>query len=581
MPGVSSTNGLRFAHAIALTFICLSATPVFPSSTSGTNDRAASIDGSGKNGGTPFQRGASNAPVTIVEFSDFQCPFSGAAQSILSDLLREHPGNIRLVFKNSPLPIHPDAVLAHEAALAAGEQGKFWEMHDLIFAHQSQLAMTDLVAYAKQLSLKLAVFEDRLASHYYKTFIDNDLAEARRLGVDATPTFFVNDRKIVGLSGLRAAVAAAFGDPHPTINAIDMLQPAKLNIEYAPVRGAIDAPVTIVEFSDLQCPYCSQALPIINGILKDHPNQVRLVFKHFPLAFHPDSLLAHQAALAAGEQGKFWEMHDLIFTHQNNLKRDELIHMAQSLGLDMKRFVAELDSERSRSKIIADQNEGMHLGVSATPTFYVNGKELIGVGSQSEFTAVINQALRAAGAYQTFNTNKSELGRDEYSRGPVTAPVKILWFTDVQSALAPKAGQMLKQIMNRYPGKIRLILRHCPLEIHPDALLAHEVIIAAGKQGKFWEMHESLLAHQSALKKENLIAYAKALGLDSQKIADDLQRETYRPAVEADLSEARERDVHGTPVFFVNGHRVDGVQSFESFNTVVIEYLAGQSPQGR
>jgi len=294
------------------------------------------------------------------------------------------------------------------------------------------------------------------------------------------------------------------------------------------------------------------------------------VFKHFPLSFHKDSLLAHQAALAAGEQGKFWEMHDLLFANQSHLKRDDLLRMSQQLDLDQQKFATDLDSGRFISTIGADQDEGTKLGVDGTPTFYINGKQLVGVASESEFKSAIERALGS----QSTNTaglldfSEPNLEADIYARGSTTVPVTIVWFSDVQSALAPRAAKLVNQIMGVYGGQVRVILRHRPLESHPDAMLAHEAILAAGAQGKFWEMHDVILSHQNALKRDALITYAKMLGLNTEQFADDLQRQTYLPLIQSQLVEAQKYDVRGTPVFFVNKVRIDGLQSLESFSSV-------------
>src|SRR6185295_18205852 len=107
-------------------------------------------------------------------------------------LFAEYPDQIRLVFKHSPLPMHKNAPLAHEAALAAGLQGRFWEMHDRLFAKQKQLSMDDLIAYAGELQLDVPAFTAALADHRLKPIVDQDVLEARAYGINATPTFFVN-----------------------------------------------------------------------------------------------------------------------------------------------------------------------------------------------------------------------------------------------------------------------------------------------------------------------------------------------------------------------------------------------------
>jgi len=138
-------------------------------------------------------RGNPDAPVTIVEFTDFQCPFCLAAETSVRAVLAKYDGKVRLAFRDFPLQdIHQHAESAAEAARCAAAQGKFWEYHDLIFANQSKIAHDDLVAHARQLKLDAGVFEACLASGKFKEAIDRDAQEASRLGVSGTPGFFVD-----------------------------------------------------------------------------------------------------------------------------------------------------------------------------------------------------------------------------------------------------------------------------------------------------------------------------------------------------------------------------------------------------
>jgi glutaredoxin len=148
----------------------------------------------------------------------------------------------------------------------------------------------------------------------------------------------------------------------------------EIDIEGAPTRGSPMAPVTIVEFSDFECPYCGRAHPIVQQVLREYEGRVRVVFKHFPLSSHPHAMPAARAAVAAGNQGKFWEMHDLLFEHQRQLEEEDLERYAEQLGLDMEQFRADLQSAETQQQVEADKQEGQRVGVEGTPTFFVNGR---------------------------------------------------------------------------------------------------------------------------------------------------------------------------------------------------------------
>jgi len=156
--------------------------------------------------------------------------------------------------------------------------------------------------------------------------------------------------------------------------------------------------VSLVEFSDFECPYCTETVPVVQQLLAAYPTQVRFAFKHYPLPMHKESPLAHEAALVVGEQGKFWEMHDLLFAGQDKLTRDDLIAKAKQLKLDVPSFTKDLDSHRSRAAVESDRQEGNRLGVDGTPFFFINGKTINGALPKEAFKKVIDEKLKVAEA---------------------------------------------------------------------------------------------------------------------------------------------------------------------------------------
>jgi protein-disulfide isomerase len=142
------------------------------------------------------------------------------------------------------------------------------------------------------------------------------------------------------------------------------------------IKGNKNAPITVVEFSDFQCPYCARFSPTIDQVLKAYPNEVKFVYKDFPLSFHKQAKNAAKAARAAGEQGKFWEMHDLIFEKYNLLTQEMFKEFAAKLNLDINKFLADFNSNKYDQLIQQDINLGRQSGVSGTPTLYMNGKRM-------------------------------------------------------------------------------------------------------------------------------------------------------------------------------------------------------------
>lgn len=160
------------------------------------------------------------------------------------------------------------------------------------------------------------------------------------------------------------------------------------------IRGDKNAKVTLIEFSDFQCPYCGRVEPTIEKILKDYSGKVRLVYRHFPLSFHENAQKAAEASECASEQGKFWEMHDKMYANQTTLTVDDLKGYAKGLGLNTSQFNSCLDSGKYASKVSAQEAEGQAAGVNGTPATFVNGTLVSGAVPYEQFKAAIDAALK-------------------------------------------------------------------------------------------------------------------------------------------------------------------------------------------
>jgi protein-disulfide isomerase len=190
-----------------------------------------------------------------------------------------------------------------------------------------------------------------------------------------------------GVAGV-ASAAEAVGPTSPT--------PREKN-----AKGV--AKVVIEEFSDFQCPFCARSVVTLKKILADYNGRVELVFRHFPVVeSHPQALLAHMAVEAAGKQGKFWEMHDLVFENMRQVSRPHLFKYAERLKLNPKAFEADLKAGSLLEKIERDYREGLDRQVRATPTFFIGGKKIEGAVPYEVFQAAIDRALA---------TGQPEVGR--------------------------------------------------------------------------------------------------------------------------------------------------------------------------
>ncbi len=157
------------------------------------------------------------------------------------------------------------------------------------------------------------------------------------------------------------------------------------------VRGNFNAPITLVEFSDFECPFCERIYPTLNKILSDYKDKVRLVYKYFPLSFHPNAQKAAEAAECASEQGKFWEYHDKLFENQSGgFSTDKFKQWAKDLNIDSAKFNSCLDSGKYAQKVQADAQEGQQKGVNGTPATFVNGQLVSGALPYETFKQIID-----------------------------------------------------------------------------------------------------------------------------------------------------------------------------------------------
>ena len=192
---------------------------------------------------------------------------------------------------------------------------------------------------------------------------------------------------------LAAAAAAAPAARPRRPNRPDANRQYDVDLGDAPIRGGEKAVVTIVEWSDFQCPFCTRVAPTLAKIEEEYGDRVRLAFKHMPLSIHPQAAAAHAAAEAAHRQGKFWEMHDRIFANQRDLSVPTLEGYAKALDLDMDQFRSDMGAEEVAKRINSDLQQAGSLGVTGTPSFFINGKFLSGAQPFANFKRVIDDAL--------------------------------------------------------------------------------------------------------------------------------------------------------------------------------------------
>src|SRR5882672_1886110 len=545
------------------------------------------------------QLGSADAKVTIVEWSDFQCPFCSRVVDTLHEIERNYGADVRLLFKQNPLPMHPDAPYAAKASIAAQRQGKFWQMHDKLFeaaaSHQPDALKQDKVdAMARDLGLDLERYQRDVSSPETEKVIRDDQAQAAKLGAGGTPHFFINGARVSGampydsfkvvidaqLKRANAALATGVakrdlyeslikdglaGPPAPPPQAAPQAQARNVDPGDGPWIGTKKPKVTIVEWSDFQCPFCARVEPTLKQILETYKDDVRIVWRNEPLSFHPNAMPAAKAAMAAARQGndKFWKMHGLMFSHQNELSEEKYGEWAKQAGLDLKKWRADKESPEIAALIAKDSSYGQSVGADGTPSFFINGKALSGampfdsfkpiideqikkgVKQEKLYQALVEENVKAAGGSAPAQAAGAPAAEPRFAveagnapaKGPKNAPVTIVEWSDFQCPFCGRAQPTLHQILKEYAGKVRLVWKNQPLSFHPNAMPAAEAAMAAYEQGneKFWAMHDRFFERQDQLSPAYYEQVAREIGLDVPKWKAAVESRRSQAEIQADI----------------------------------------------
>jgi protein-disulfide isomerase len=589
-------------------------------------------------------RGSAQALVTIVQFSEFQCPFCKRVSGTLAELLSRYGhDDLRVVWKHNPLEFHKLARPAAEASVeihARGGDRAFWAFHDAAFSAKGnsfdEAALDDALraAGSSQKALEKWMGDGRAARK-----VDDDVELAKRTGVRGVPAFFINGVFLSGaqpierfasvideeLAKAKALIAAGtprsrvyqvitaknFAAPKTDAPPPDAAKPPpdtktvwRVPIAGSPVRGKPTALVTIVEFSDYQCPFCRRAEGTVRQVLAHYGDKVRIVLKHNPLPFHPRAEPAAELALevrARKGDAAFWKAHEALLAGPHGLEDADLEAVARSAGLDPAAAMRAVAARKHEAIIENDKTAAEDIDALGTPAFFVNGRRLTGAQPFEKFRELIDEEIAnaeaqlkrgvpAARLYETLQKSAQAKPppekiqvlpptKDNPGRGPLNAKVVIQQFSDFQCPFCQRVQPTLRELEKAFPGQIRIVWRNMPLAFHADAALAAEAAIEAYRQKGdkgFWSIHDALFADQSKLERADLDQIAAQLGLDMSRFAQALDNRVHRPLVEADSKAARDAKISGTPAFVINGYFLSGAQPLGKFKKVVRLALAGR-----
>ena len=621
--------------------------------------------------------GPKDAKVTIVEISDFQCPFCSKAKATMDEVHKAYPNDVRVVFVNQPLSFHPNAKPAAIASMAAHKQGKFWEMYDKLFTNQQQLGDENYKKWAKEIGLDMVKFEADLKDPETAKAVDRDSAVATALEVTGTPGFFINGVNLAGaypieefkknideqikkandemgkgakIEDLNEKLTRAnnpakgeqiigmiFKGTEPPKQAAQATPPKRekppedTNTVWKvdlhgdePVKGGKDALITIVEFTDFQCPFCGKARGALDEVEKNYGDKVRIVFKNLPLDFHKNAMGAAESALCAKDQGKFWEMETRQFSNQGELDADKLPGHAKEVGLNVPKWEQCLKDHKFKPQIDKDMQTAERITATGTPAFFIMGRKLGGARPFDDFKKIIDEEITKAeekikggvakkdiyaktieGAKEIIPPPPLDAKVNDFDyngsphMGPRDAKVKIVEFKDFQCQFCARINPTLKQVQKDSNGKVAVVFKHFPLsnqcnkvmnkDMHPAACLAAYWSMAAEDQGKFWEFEDIVYLNfqtmrpsegdadaQNKAQTDNLKKWAQEIGMDVAKAEAYVNGKKYEARLSKDVNEAGPAGVRGTPSVYINGRKYEGGFKPEKMAKVIGQLLDGK-----
>jgi protein-disulfide isomerase len=582
--------------------------------------------------------GNADAPVTIVEISDFQCPFCTKVLESIKKIKETYgPEKVRIVWKHNPLPFHKEATPAHEASQAvfavAGDEA-FWKFHDSAFANQKDLTPANFEKWAVAAGADLAKFKTALADKKHAEKVKADLESNRKIGATGTPAFRINGVTLSGAQpfdrfkqvideqlkkadelvkkgtaknqvslqltkeNFKAQPAAAEGkDKKPNEPPKDDTTVWRVTVANDdPVKGAKDALVTIVMWSDYQCPFCTRVEPTLTKLLEKYSKDLRIVWKDNALPFHKDAKPAAgiaRAAYAKGGDALFWKVHDKLFADQKALGRDALLATAKEFGIPEADAIAAVDGKYN-ARVEASMAQAMDLNARGTPHFFVNGRRLSGAQPFEKFDALVTEQLAVAQGLvkkgvardkvydEIMKTAKSAAepekkdipapGASNPAKGAKGAKIVIQEFSDFECPYCGRAREAINKVMQEYGKDVQLVWRHMPLSFHKKAMLASEAaqeVFAQQGHDAFWKYHDKLFDNQKAIERPDLEKYAAEMGIDMARFKKALDEHIHAKTIQDDMAVAEKAGVKGTPAFTINGYFLSGAQPFEAFDKLI------------
>ncbi len=639
--------------------------------------------------------GSRFAPVTIVVFSDYQCPHCKKIEETYASLKRKYGGEkLRIIWKNNPLAMHPGARPASEAGavvMSLAGNDVFWRYHELVFGNPKAINTEQIVTWAVEAGVDKQKFLEAQATTVGVDKVKEDLEVGAKGGVRGTPAAFINgifksgnlpesefvkiiDAELVATAELLKAGTPADKiyvkrslinkptkadvKPAPTATpdekqgaatppsaptgapgdsdkgtAEDATEAAlakkekpadvihKIPVEGSPARGPAEALVTIVELGDLSCPFTAAMEPVLLEAMKLYDGKLRLVWKHHPMRANPRSVPAQLLAIEAQSQKgsqEFWSVHEKLLASKS-FDDAALLAIASERRLDLERVKAVLTDGNpatpgfdpplaataasaliARDKLLASSFE-----VGGSPTFFINGKRVVGVQTIEKLKLIIDGELAkaegmvaagtpASGVYAALMADAKQPEMFEVRtvvppvadtpfRGAADAKVEMHTFLDFECVHCKRVQNVVALVEKRYGDRLKIVYRDDPLAMHKTAPLASQAALEAlsqrGPDG-FFAYHDALFELQGTedFDKRGFERIAEKQGLDMVLFRSALSSEKHQPRVDKNVEDAKNSDIKGTPGFvftyqkqgnMLEGYFFSGAANFAKFERAI------------
>jgi len=596
--------------------------------------------------------GDRNAPVTIVLFSELECPVCKQLEPTLSEIKKTYgPKSLRIVWKHNPAPAHKQgrvaAITGQAVYRSTGSEAFFKFVSKGFSSTNDSLYAFEIDDWVREAGVKKkAEYAKLKGEKETEQKVDEDIALATTLGVRSSPTMFVNGVLLKGapvIEKLKSIVdeqitkakaetekgvspaelyitlsKAQFISKEQRQNAAsppkdDDKAPLKVTVGDSPVRGPNTALVTIVEFGDFECPHCINVEKTLGELRKSYGDRIRIVWKDNPL---PNHFRARSAANFArdvraqkGDDG-FWKAHDLLFENAAKLAEDDLKALAKKLAVKSPQALDAANMGTHDAKIKVDQELADSLDATGTPTFFINGRRLVGAKKLQDFETIIKeeeakaQALVAKGTAATavydelMKSAKDPADVDvkvvDAGAVPIGAPTRgaafgklvIHHFGDIETPTTQKTEVILDRIVEKYRDQVQVVWRHRPLEMHDYARnlanAAEDVKVQAGNNaffafvkaaslksgtpGAFDTAGIQLLATEAA--KAERYGYISSYSLKSA-----VEEKKYELRIKADETKADLLDITFVPTVIVGKYQITGAVTYGRVKATVDKAL--------